>query len=72
MPGFGHPLHKPVDPRAERILALADEKGVAGRYIDLARRFAPAVAQGLGPAAADERLDADRRLPSRPRLSRPR
>ena len=29
VPGFGHPLHKPVDPRAERILALADEHGVA-------------------------------------------
>ena len=43
MPGFGHPLHKPVDPRARRILALAEERGVAGPYIDLARRFAPAV-----------------------------
>src|SRR5688572_25494232 len=27
-PGFGHPVHKEVDPRAERILALADERGV--------------------------------------------
>src|SRR5262245_42403153 len=27
-PGFGHPLHRPVDPRAERILALADERRV--------------------------------------------
>ncbi len=43
MPGFGHPLHKPVDPRARRILALADDRGIAGPFIDLARRFAPAV-----------------------------
>ena len=44
MPGFGHPLHKPVDPRAARILALADERGIAGRHIDLCRRFPAAVA----------------------------
>jgi citrate synthase len=43
MPGFGHPLHKPVDPRAERILALVDERGVAGRHVALARGFEPAV-----------------------------
>jgi citrate synthase len=43
MPGFGHPLHKPVDPRAERILALAGERGVAGRHVALARGFEPAV-----------------------------
>src|SRR5215213_1324577 len=30
VPGFGHPVHKPLDPRAERILALADERGVSG------------------------------------------
>lgn len=39
LPGFGHPLHRPVDPRAERILALADGEGVSGRHVDLARRF---------------------------------
>ena len=48
MPGFGHPIHHPVDPRAERIMALAAEKGVAGRHIDLARRFTQAVAAVWG------------------------
>ena len=37
VPGFGHPVHKPVDPRAERILELADERGVSGRYVAFAR-----------------------------------
>ena len=37
VPGFGHPVHAPVDPRAERILALADERGVAGANVALAR-----------------------------------
>lgn len=37
IPGFGHPLHKPVDPRAQRILDLAEERGVAGQYVGLAR-----------------------------------
>ena len=48
LPGFGHPLHKPVDPRAERILALASERGVAGPAIDIARRFGPAAGKVWG------------------------
>src|SRR5262245_56778184 len=28
VPGFGHPVHKAADPRAVRILELADERGV--------------------------------------------
>src|SRR5262249_55312900 len=48
IPGFGHPIHHPVDPRAERILVLAKERGVAGRYCDLAAHFAPAVAAAWG------------------------
>jgi citrate synthase len=39
LPGFGHPLHRPLDPRAERILALADAREVSGRHVRLARRF---------------------------------
>ena len=48
MPGFGHPIHHPVDPRSERILALADERGAAGRHIDLLKRLRGAVAQKWG------------------------
>ncbi len=50
MPGFGHPIHRPVDPRAEKILALADAERASGRFVDLARRFAPAVAAAWGRA----------------------
>jgi citrate synthase len=47
-PGFGHPVHRPVDPRAERILELADRRGVSGPHVDLARRMREAVAQAWG------------------------
>jgi citrate synthase len=45
VPGFGHPVHKPVDPRAERILELADAHGVSGPHVALARQFRDAVAE---------------------------
>jgi citrate synthase len=48
VPGFGHPVHKPVDPRAERILELADERGVSGPRVALARAFREAVAEAWG------------------------
>ena len=48
MPGFGHPVHKPVDPRAERILELADQRGVSGPHVELARRFRDSVAEVWG------------------------
>jgi citrate synthase len=48
MPGFGHPVHKSGDPRADRLLQLADEKGVADVGTDLARRFKPVVAKVWG------------------------
>jgi citrate synthase len=40
VPGFGHPLHEPSDPRAERILELADERDVSGEHVALARGLA--------------------------------
>jgi len=32
--GFGHPHHKPDDPRSPRMLAVAKEENVAGRHIE--------------------------------------
>ena len=48
VPGFGHPVHKPLDPRAERILALADERGVAGVHVAMARAIRAGVATAWG------------------------
>jgi citrate synthase len=48
IPGFGHPVHRPVDPRAERILELADERGVSGPHVALARSLRDAVAEARG------------------------
>ena len=35
IPGLGHPIHKPVDPRAVRLFFLADHYGLSGRYVQL-------------------------------------
>jgi citrate synthase len=45
VPGFGHPVHKRVDPRTERILQLADIRGVSGPHVALARGLRDAVAE---------------------------
>ncbi|PXW27498.1 citryl-CoA lyase [Paraburkholderia caballeronis] len=34
VPGFGHPHHKPDDPRTPRLLDIARESGLAGRYVE--------------------------------------
>ena len=48
VPGFGHPVHRPVDPRAERILELADARGVSGPHVLLARCLRDSVAEIWG------------------------
>src|SRR4029077_12788390 len=37
IPGYGHPLHSGGDPRASRLLEVAAETGIAGRYVEIAR-----------------------------------
>ncbi|SDU44778.1 citryl-CoA lyase [Stappia sp. ES.058] len=48
IPGFGHRFHKPVDPRAPRLLALVDqaaaEGAVAGTYAAIGREIDAALA----------------------------
>ena len=45
VPGFGHPVHRPVDPRAERILELAGARGVSGAHVAYAGTLRDAVAR---------------------------
>jgi citrate synthase len=50
VPGFGHPVHRPLDPRAERILELADDRGASGPHVAYARALRDAVAEvGAAP-----------------------
>jgi citrate synthase len=37
IPGYGHPLHKELDPRVHRLFEVAAEVGSAGTYVSLAR-----------------------------------
>ena len=47
IPGIGHHFHKPVDPRAPRLFAIAQENGLSGRYVDLMQRIAAEAEQRL-------------------------
>lgn len=43
IPGFGHPHHKPDDPRSPRLFQVAAEAGVAGAHISALRQLATEV-----------------------------
>jgi citrate synthase len=40
IPGLGHPVHKVLDPRTPRIYAIAEETGLAGRYLGRLKQVA--------------------------------
>lgn len=48
VPGFGHPIHKPDDPRSPRLLYLAEEAGVPGHHIRALRLLAREVDAARG------------------------
>lgn len=43
IPGFGHPLHEPDDPRAACLLEVAEEQGVAGGHVGALHALSAAV-----------------------------
>ncbi len=45
IPGIGHPLHKPIDPRTPVLFAIAEKNGFRGRYIALLELIAAAAAK---------------------------
>ncbi|MES2412358.1 MAG: citryl-CoA lyase [Pseudomonadota bacterium] len=47
IPGIGHPLHKPIDPRTPRLFQLAAENGLSGRYVELIKLVASAAERAL-------------------------
>lgn len=48
IPGLGHPIHKPVDPRTPRLFAIAREHGLAGDYVRLAELIQRAAERDSG------------------------
>jgi len=48
LPGFGHHLHRPDDPRAVELLRLGQEWGVAGKHVAALRLLGDALDQARG------------------------
>lgn len=47
VPGLGHPIHKPVDPRVTRLFAVARATGFSGPYVQLMRLIARRLAKSI-------------------------
>ncbi|TAK54550.1 MAG: citryl-CoA lyase [Gammaproteobacteria bacterium] len=50
LPGFGHPLHPSGDPRAPRLLAVAERLQISGAHVQLAQALGDALHEAIGTA----------------------
>lgn len=50
--GYGHPLHKERDPRVDRLLAVTEQAGLAGRHIEAARAVERVLPEIIGKPLA--------------------
>ena len=48
IPGLGHPVHKPSDPRTVRLFALAADNGFFGRHVHLMELIAEEATAAYG------------------------
>jgi citrate synthase len=70
VPGFGHPIHHDLDPRVKRLLAVCEEAGCDGRYIEamgvleatlnevLGKRLVTNISAAIGAALAEAGIPA--------------
>ena len=48
VPGLGHPIHKPLDPRTLRLFAIAGQTGFDGRFVALMQQVSEAASVAYG------------------------
>jgi citrate synthase len=48
VPGLGHPIHKPIDPRVPRLFEVAAANGFSGRYVELIQLVAREATEVFG------------------------
>ena len=48
VPGLGHPIHKPLDPRTLRLFTIAEQTGFNGRYVALMQQVSEAAGVAYG------------------------
>jgi len=61
IPGYGHPLHKAMDPRVARLIAVATEAGADLRYVRIAEAIERAIP---GIVGKDLRLNVSAAIPA--------